>query len=182
MTDKAKLYAVKNDEGEWLGCEIYCDEPDWFDHGGLIWDTRSIAEENVKLYGGHVVELVEKPGKVVVSEEEAEMLELANAEGTVSPTRIIMDFVASKGTPHSWALEDRLMRAYVNGWEAEKPKLWNVKVPHTKDVWYYKADKVYLQTICPAADKKLRGKFTEAEINHYGLQDCERVEVTDDDD
>ena len=71
------------------------------------------------------------------------------------------------------------MRAYVNGFTVAKEKKYNVKVPHTKDVWYYKAGDAYLLTICPA-DKKLRGKFTEAEIEHYGLQDCEKVEVTDD--
>ena len=42
-----------------------------------------------------------------------------------------------------------------------------------------KASEAYLLTICPE-DKKLRGTFTEAEIKHYGLQDCEKEEVTND--
>ena len=71
------------------------------------------------------------------------------------------------------------MKAYVNGYTVEKEKKYNVKVPHTKDVWYFKESEAYLQTICPADDKKLRGKFTEEEIEHYGLQDCEKEEVTD---
>lgn len=71
------LYAIKNDGGKWLGCEVYCEEPDWFDRGGFMWDTRSVAEKNVNLYGGHVVELIEKPAPVVVSAEEAKMLEQA---------------------------------------------------------------------------------------------------------
>ncbi|KRM61912.1 hypothetical protein FC74_GL000370 [Lacticaseibacillus paracasei subsp. paracasei ATCC 25302 = DSM 5622 = JCM 8130] len=54
-------------------------------------------------------------------------------------------------------------------------------MPHTKEVWYYKSGDTDLLTIFPA-DKELRGTFTESEIEHYGLQDCEKEEVTDDDD
>ncbi|WP_407894697.1 DUF1642 domain-containing protein [Lacticaseibacillus sp. N501-2] len=170
------LYAVKNDNGEWLGYEIYCDEPDWFDHGGFIWDTRSIAEENVKLYGGHVAELFDAPAKVVVSEEEAEMLEQAKCDD--DPAELIVGFVNSHDNyDDDREAEDRLMRAYVIGWTVEKPKRWNVKVPHTKDVWYYKSWNSDLRTI---SDKELCSKFTESEIEHYGLQDCEKEEVTDD--
>jgi len=59
-----------------------------------------------------------------------------------------------------------------------KDKKYNVKVSHTKNVWYYKTRDAELLTICPE-DKKLRGTFTEAEIEQYGLQDCEKEEVTD---
>ncbi|EPC70500.1 phage protein, partial [Lacticaseibacillus paracasei subsp. paracasei Lpp41] len=41
-----------------------------------------------------------------------------------------------------------------------------------------KAIEGYLLTI---SDKKLRSEFTESEIEHYGLQDCEKEDVTDDD-
>ncbi|BAN73871.1 hypothetical phage protein [Lacticaseibacillus casei DSM 20011 = JCM 1134 = ATCC 393] len=71
------------------------------------------------------------------------------------------------------------MEAFVNGYTVAKEKKYNVKVPHTKEVWYYKSGDTDLLTICPA-DKEFRGKFTEAEIEHYGLQDCEKEEVTDD--
>jgi hypothetical protein len=78
--------------------------------------------------------------------------------------------------------EDRLMRAYVNGWTVEKPKRWIVKVPHTDDSYFYKIDDEY----CNAGDSyHLEGMtdkkwFTLAEIEHYGLQDYEKVEVHDD--
>jgi 6-phosphogluconate dehydrogenase (decarboxylating) len=70
-----------------------------------------------------------------------------------------------------------LMNAYVNGYTVAKEKKYNVKVPHTKDVWYFKTIEAYLLTI---SDKKLRSEFTESEIEHYGLQDCDKEEVTDD--
>ena len=75
--------------------------------------------------------------------------------------------------------EKRLISALVNGYTVEKEKKYNVKVPHTKEVWYYKSCDSDLLAICPA-DKNLRGKFTTAEIEKYGLQDCEKEEVTDD--
>lgn len=71
------------------------------------------------------------------------------------------------------------MNAYVNGYTVAKEKKYNVKVPHTKEAWYYKSGDTDLLTICPV-DKELRGKFTESEIENYGLQDCEKEEVTDD--
>nr|WP_260301615.1 DUF1642 domain-containing protein [Schleiferilactobacillus harbinensis] len=70
-------------------------------------------------------------------------------------------------------------REEVKGHAVAKDKKYNVKVPHTKNVWYYQAGESSLLTICPV-DKELRGKFTESEIEHYGLQDCEKEEVTDD--
>lgn len=118
--------------------------------------------------GGHVVTFVEEPEKVVLTEEQAEIVDFANS--FYLPARYISN--------NSGEDEELLINAYVNGYTVAKEKKYNVKVPHTKDVWYYKAGQEYLLTICPA-DKKLRGKFTESEIEHYGLQDCEKEEVTD---
>lgn len=129
---------------------------------------------------GHIVELVPAKPKVQVSQEEADMLEKAK-HPTLRPSFMITEYSNShKGNILGNDLEDRLMCAYVNGYEIVGQKRYNVKVPHTKDVWYFKASKAELLTIFPADDKKLRGKFTEAEIEHYGLQDCDKVEVTDD--
>jgi len=114
--------------------------------------------------------LIEEPEKVVLTKEQAEIVEHAHVH--VMPACYISE------QPDD---EDLLMNAYVNGYTVENEKKYNVKVPHTKDIWYFKASKAYLLTICPADDKKLRGKFTLTEIEHYGLQDCEKEEVTDDD-
>nr|DAL97545.1 MAG TPA: Protein of unknown function (DUF1642) [Caudoviricetes sp.] len=167
-----KLYAVKNDEGK------YWD----FSDGSGFWildipdcpttTSKEEAELVAKNQGGHAITLVEEPKKVVLSKEQAKIVEEANKYKF--PASYI-----SMNTDDYDGLEKLLMNAYVNGYTVAKEKKYNVKVPHTKEVWYYKSGDTDLLTICPA-DKELRGKFTEAEIEHYGLQDCEKEEVTDD--
>ncbi|WP_270777585.1 DUF1642 domain-containing protein [Lacticaseibacillus paracasei] len=171
-----KLYAVKNDEGKWLcieakGCHYWSrDDGDFFDQH----DADILAH----VYGGHVVELIEKPNPEVVSKAEAKMLDKAKT-ASYPANYISMHAHPDPGANGTSYDELRLMRALVNGYTVAKEKKYNVKVPHTKEVWYYKSGDADLLAICPA-DKKLRGKFTESEIEHYGLQDCEKEEVTDD--
>ena len=76
--------------------------------------------------------------------------------------------------------KDELVHALsLNSWTVVKEKKYNVKVPHTDDSYFYKIDDEY----CNAGDSyHLEGMtdkkwFTDAEIEHYGLQNCERVEV-----
>lgn len=177
-----KLYAVKNDEGK------YWD----FSDGSGFWilnipdcpttTSKEEAEIVADEKGGHVVTFVEEPKKVVVSAEEAEMLKRAKDTTIWRPASVIAGYAYEAERDSSDAevlLEDRLMRAYVNGWTVEKPKRYNVKVPHTDDSYFYKVDDEY----CNAGDSYyLKGmtdkkRFTDAEIEHYGLQNCERVEV-----
>ncbi|WP_270777700.1 DUF1642 domain-containing protein [Lacticaseibacillus paracasei] len=164
-----KLYAVKNDEGKYFDCEYakflplsesYCP----------VMVSEDNANDFANVYGGHVVVLTEEPEKVVLSKEQAQIVDYAH--GFYLPARFIS---INSGEDE----EELLMNAYVNGYTVAKEKKYNVKVPHTKEVWYYKSGDSDLLAICPA-DKKLRGKFTESEIEHYGLQDCEKEEVTDD--
>lgn len=161
------LYIIEDDEGLVLGD---CMEFETNMANAMLYDEPSEPEGDVKEYGGHVVKLVEAPEKIVVSEEEAEML--TEAKTATYPAEYI--------TRHSClkqGSEDRLMRAYVNGWAVEKPKRWNVKVPHTKHLWYYKSLNEDLRTI---SVKELCSEFTESDIEHYDLQDCEKEEVADD--
>ncbi|MCT3345054.1 hypothetical protein FAM18133_01386 [Lacticaseibacillus paracasei] len=166
-----KLYAVKNDEGLLL---LYSEQgaPLWRVWGEMFAD-KPAAERAAHAENGHVFTVIEEPKKVVLSEKQAGIVEKAR----------VSDIPATYISDHTDAYnceESLLINAYVNGYTVEKEKKYNVKVPHTKDVWYFKESEAYLLTICPADDKKLRGKFTEAEIEHYGLQDCEKEEVTDD--
>ncbi|MCD0434342.1 DUF1642 domain-containing protein [Lacticaseibacillus paracasei subsp. paracasei] len=167
-----KLYAVKDDEGE------------YWDFGGKtnrfwsllsvevpVTDNKEIASTVAKATGGQVVALVEEPKKVVLTKEQAGIVDTARVSD------IPATYISARTDEYNGE-ESLLMEAFVNGYTVAKEKKYNVKVPHTKDVWYYKASEAYLLTICPA-DKKLRGKFTESEIEHYGLQDCEKKEVTD---
>ncbi|WP_203663765.1 DUF1642 domain-containing protein [Lacticaseibacillus sp. 53-4] len=174
MTDKAKMYAVKNDEGEWMSLDG-TQTGIWYSNNPTLFKDKSYAEAQSMGLRAHVVELLEAPAKVVVSEEEAEILKKLDREIRTKSTGYSPWKWLSKLDDLGMAVEDAY-KALAIGWTVEKPKRWNVKVPHTKDVWYYKAGKEYLLTICPAG-KKLRGKFTESEIKHYGLQDCELEEV-----
>ena len=123
-------------------------------------------------FGGHVVTLIEEPKKVVLSKEQAEIVENARDE----------DFPASY-ISHYDEDEELLMNAYVNDYTVAKEKKYNVKVPHTDDSYFYKVDDEY----CNAGDSYyLEGItdkkwFTDAEIEHYGLGDCEKVWCDSDD-
>lgn len=164
-----KLYAVKNDEGKYWDFDSIgfwsVDTSDCPTTLGKKW-AELVADNQ----GGHVVTLIEEPKKVVLTKEQAEIVDDTHA--AIWPATYISGLEDSS--------EQRLLiEAYVNGYTVEKEKKYNVKVPHTKEVWYYKSGDSDLLAICPA-DKKLRGKFTESEIEHYGLQYCEKEEVTDD--
>ncbi|WP_423493764.1 DUF1642 domain-containing protein [Lacticaseibacillus paracasei] len=157
-----KLYAIKNDDGEWA------DSHYTFGLGAWASPDKARREEDAKHHGGHVVTLIEEPEKVVLNKEQAKIVD--DAHGYYIPASYIS---------RNYVDEELLMNAYVNGYTVKKENKYNVKVPHTKDFWYYKSGDSYLLAICPE-DKKLRGTFTESEIEHYGLQDCEKEEVTDD--
>lgn len=78
----------------------------------------------------HIVELVPAKPKVQVSHEEADMLEKAKHNPTLRPSFMITEYSNShKGNILGNHLEDRLMRAYVNGWKVEKPKRYVLPMP-----------------------------------------------------
>lgn len=173
------LYVIENDNGEVLD-RTYYEFTNDVDRT-MVFDEPIAPAEYAKEYGGHVVELVEKPEPVEVSEEEAKTLK--TLDGDLMPIGELAYFihhVEQLSEKESIKREDRLMRAYVNGWTVEKPKLWNVKVPHT-DGWYY--FKMCGGESLSAAEVFVGGdsdrQFTLEEIEHYGLQDCEKVVVTD---
>ena len=172
-----KLYAVKNRSGEFW---------DFSDSSGF-WSlaisdfpttpNKKQAELAAKDHGGHVVTFVEEPDKVVLSEKQAKIVEGANK--SQFPASYISDHTGS-----SYCLEKLLMDAYANGYTVAKEKKYNVKVPHTDDSYFYKVDDEY----CNAGDSYyLEGMtdkkwFTDAQIEHYGLGDCEKVWCDSDDD
>lgn len=163
-----KIYLIKNDHGEYLTVERTA--PWWNSPVGTAVRNIDIALAWAEKYGGHIVTFVEEPEKVVLTKEQAEIVERAHSG----------KYPASSIAFYGDDDEELLMNAYVNGYTVAKEKKYNVKVPHTKEAWYYKSGDTDLLTICPA-DKELRGKFTESEIENYGLQDCEKVWCDSDD-
>lgn len=82
--------------------------------------------------------------------------------------------------------ESLLMNAYVNGYTVAKEKKYNVKVPKKwsgddKHYWTKEQDGALTWACLINKDYMIpTQQFTLTEIEHYGLQDCEKVEVTDD--
>ena len=70
-----------------------------------------------------------------------------------------------------------LMDAWDNGYTVADDKKYNVKVPHTKDGWYYMSWNSDLRSV---SGKEICSDFTEADIERYGLQDCEKEECDND--
>lgn len=166
-----KLYAVKNDKGEYWDIGM---PPWWDDKTGSVFKRIDLALRWAKKYDGHVVTLIEEPEKLVLSKGQAEIVE--NARDEEFPATYISDSanLAASGE------EDLLMKAYVNGYTVEKEKKYNVKVPHTRFYyWKWKADEPGIDALTSDDKKDERYRFTETEIEHYGLQDCEKEEVTD---
>ncbi|RNE05606.1 DUF1642 domain-containing protein [Lacticaseibacillus paracasei] len=170
-----KLYAVKNDEGKYWDFE---DRDDFWELTYASCPTtynELDAKDVIHDYGGHVVTLIEEPEKVVLTEEQAEIVEKARLSD------IPATYISSRTDAYNGE-ESLLINAYVNGYTVEKEKKYNVKVPHVPFYYWKNLDGGLSVNDLVANDKYDAMKFTEAEIEYYGLQDCEKEEVTDDDD
>ena len=177
-----KLFVVRSNDNAYL----YQDQNGNLGRTLYRYYSRKDAQHAIERAGHvnqcHIVPLVEKPQPVEVSAKEAEMLERLKSREEY-PAELIHRYVDGSHNFSEWDYdrEIRLMRAYVNGWTVEKPKRWNVKVPHVdaqEGLWFFvnsdgKVDATY--------DQDLAAQFTAAEIDQYGLQDCEKVEVRDED-
>ena len=171
--NEEKLYAVKNDKGEWLSFDS-SHESVWYTNNPTFFKDRIYAEAQSIGRKAHVVELVEAPAKVVLTEEQAEIVE--NANDYPYPARYISDSANLAASGEEYLLMDAL----VNGYTVAKDKKYNVKVPLVQaqgGLWFYinsedKLDATYCQ--------ELANKFTMDEIEENGLQDCEKAEVEQD--
>jgi len=166
-----KLYAVKNVEGKYWDTGM---PPWWSDKTGSVFKRIDLAFRWAKKYDGRVVTLIEEPEKVVLSKKQAEIVE--NARDEEFPATYISD----SANLADFGDEELLMKAYVNGYTVEKEKKYNVKVPHTHLYYWKKLDGGLSINDLVANDKYDAMKFTEADIERYGLGDCHKEEVTDD--
>lgn len=143
--------------------------------------SKHHAEQLVKTYGGHIVELGEEPKKVVVSPEEAGLVKNCLWTNLQDAFLNNINLLFRGRRPEDVT---RLKSALTNGYTVEKEKKYNVKVPYAINSYFKKIGVDY----CIAGYKDTVdldenvAQFTESEIEHYGLQGCEKEEVTDDDD
>ncbi|WP_437788455.1 DUF1642 domain-containing protein [Lacticaseibacillus paracasei] len=168
-----KLYAIRNNVGKYLTIERTA--PWWDSQVGTTVRNIDVALAWAGKHGGHVVTFVEEPKKVVLSKEQAKIVE--DAHGYMLPAEYITD-----NTDGGYESERLLMEAFVNGYTVAKEKKYNVKVPYAVNSYFKKIDANYCiagYTSIVDLDEDL-AQFTEADIEHYGLQDCEKEEVTDD--
>ena len=182
---EGKLYAVKNDN----------DDGYYWDFGDLdgFWQLNSVscpitvsednAKNTVKEHGGHVVTLIEEPKKVVLTKEQAKIVKYAYSGKSPASN------IAFSGNND----EELLMNAYVNGYTVAKEKKYLVykvlggkqKNKHEQVAQAYRSNLFFDTIIWLIKEHKIMSsdasdQFTEAEIEQYGLQDCEKEEVTDD--
>ncbi|BAN72195.1 DUF1642 domain-containing protein [Lacticaseibacillus paracasei] len=177
--NEEKLYMVKNDEGKYLDCEYakflplsesYC--------------PTMVSEDNAKAivndYGGHIVTLIEEPKKVVLNEEQAEIVE--GARDKTYPATYISDNSDSEASGE----EKLLMNAYVNGYTVAKEKKYRVLAPKS---WWYDIDAPLYLLFSFTEGMRFTVKkdspstvFTKEQLSAFGL-DGEyfvKEEVTDD--
>lgn len=167
-----KLYAVKDDEGEYWDFEFGKFRP-----VDRVYHPADFDKEHAKAkardYGGHIVTFVEEPEKVVLSKEQAEIVE--DAHDSEIPATFI--------SRHSDG-EEFLMEAYVNGYTVAKEKKYLVY----KALGGKQKNKLFVQayrySIYPGTiswiltndvENRSFAQFAESEIEQYGLQDCEKV-------
>ncbi|WP_353990645.1 DUF1642 domain-containing protein [Lacticaseibacillus paracasei] len=163
-----KLYALRNDEGEWANAG--------YTFGPCAWATsdKSELEKYAKYHGCHVVTLIEEPEKVVLSKEQAKIVD--DAHDNKFPANYI-----SGNTGLAGGFDEKLLiNAYVNGYTVVKDKRYKVRVPETQTSYYYKGSDGHVH----ASDTSggLDNEFSDYELQQYGL-DGERFtkeEVTDD--
>ncbi|WP_203624629.1 DUF1642 domain-containing protein [Lacticaseibacillus sp. 866-1] len=179
MTDEGKMYAVKNDEGEWMSLDG-TQTGIWYSNNPTLFKDKSYAEAQSMGRRAHVVELTEAPAKVVVSKLMDRLIKEAHQK------RQPIEFLFACSIPDGD--QEDLLYAYATGnYKVEKPKRWNVKVPKKwsgddKHYWTKEKDGALTWAYLINNDYMIPAQqFTAAEIEHYGLGECERVEVDEHD-
>ncbi|MCH4000692.1 MAG: DUF1642 domain-containing protein [Lacticaseibacillus paracasei] len=172
-----KLYAVKNDEGKYWDFE---DRDDFWELSSVSCPTTAEekdAKDVIHDYGGHVVTLIEEPKKLVLTKEQAEIVEKAR----------VSDIPATYISARTDAYNDEeslLINAYVNGYTVAKEKRHLVELDGlvtTDGAKQYLTKKDGKWFAC----RRMPGMhqdFTDEELNKAPewAQQLDREEVTDD--
>lgn len=99
----------------------------------VSWYQRQIDAGAISIAaGGHVVELVDKPEPEVLDEDDASVVEKAKQKSY--PAQWISEHAHKDPYDTNTQFdEERLMRAYVNGYVVKKPKRYLLQLPDTED-------------------------------------------------
>ena len=167
------LYIIEDDDGNVLTNDGDFDNT--MVHAAL-YDEPLEPAMDIERYGGHVVTLIEEPKKVVLTKEQAKIVE--NAHFGRYPATFIYDSYEED--------EELLMNAYVNGYTVAKEKKYLVELDGlvttdgAKQYLTNKNGKWFASRIQPS----LHQAFTGEELNNAPewAKQLNREEVTDDDD
>ena len=174
------MWMVQDDDGGWLqhnGEQFYCGYG-YAMESKIAMNNWIIANPDIH---AHLVEMVPAKPKVPVSREEAETLDYIANEPSRNPLIETDIYVRDHFEPKKWISEQlRLMKAMFDGYTVVEPTKYNVKVPHVEDSVYGKMSDGIL-TVYDGGSKCDFMQFTMDEIKHYGLEDCERVEINTED-
>ena len=167
-----KLYAVKNDKGKWA------DGGDYF--GNYAWATpdKDECERDAKQKGGHVVALVEEPEKVVLTKEQAKIVETARDKTYPA------NYICANYDSEASGEQELLMNAYVNGYTVEKEKRYMVPLDGlvTTDGSQQYLTKRNGKWFASRIQSSLHQAFTDKELKLAPIwaEEIDREEVTDD--
>jgi len=170
-----KMYAVKNDKGVWLSLDS-SHESVWYTNNPTLFNDKSYAEAQSMGRKAHVVTLIEEPEKVVLTKEQAGIVEGARD----------FDYPASHISNNSCEDEELLMNAYVNGYTMAKEKRYLVELDGlvtTDGAKQYLTNTDGKWFACRRMSE-LHQDFTDKELNAAPewAKQLNREEVTDDDD
>lgn len=115
-----KLYVIKSRSGDKFYFSGDRMIPNWSDNLVRLFESYEVAKEIAEDNNGQPVTFVEEPEKVVLTKEQAEIVERAHED--VWPATYISDNTGNS------RFEDRLMDAYVNGYTVAKEKRYTVEL------------------------------------------------------
>lgn len=169
------MWMVQNDDGRYLNW----DEGEGRYEFSSFFEGQSFlkarAEDMASAIGGHLVELVPAQEPPMLSRSEVKYVQ--DAHERRFPIEYLHSCNVSDGD------QEDVLYAYVTGRYTVEPEptKYNVKVPHTTDGTYYTKVSAGIGTAYRAANHQETQQFTMDEIKHYGLEDCERVEINTED-
>ena len=172
-----KLYVVKNDEGKYFDCE-YAEFLSLSDAHGPTIVSEDNAKDIARDYGGHVVMLVEEPKKVVLTKEQAEIVEVARDEAWPASYIVRNTFCSDD--------EKLIMNAYVNGYTVAKEKRYLLPMEGFGEHqgYSYMEDGIWYINTAPSQDYAVKHGYTVTKDEYDSAPNWVKilkpVEVTDD--
>ncbi|UWY25655.1 DUF1642 domain-containing protein [Lacticaseibacillus paracasei] len=174
MSEK-KLFVVENDYGKYWD---FSRNPGWWSTK-VSYTTTTISKKRAEQvsdeHGGHVVTLVEDPEKVVLSEEQAKIIEVAhNSKRPAS-------YIILKSND-----EELLMNAYVNGYTVAKEKRYLLPMEGFGEHqgYSYMEDGIWYINTAPSQDYAVKHGYTVTKDEYDSAPNWVKilkpVEVTDD--